>query len=111
MLKLLLITIILVGIAFAGLGIRILLERNGEFSGGSCQSGSKGLDDKGISCGVVQEPAFPMIKRELLNRPGLFIGIDQFQVYPESGEHKSDILIFKCFSWLRSYQGYKSLSI
>ncbi len=51
MLKLLLITVILVAIAFAGLGIRILLERNGQFSGGSCQSTSDGLKEKGISCG------------------------------------------------------------
>ncbi len=51
MLKLLLITVILVAIAFAGLGIRILLERNGQFSGGSCQATPDGLRDKGISCG------------------------------------------------------------
>ena len=51
MLKLLLITIILVGIAFAGLAIRLLLDRNAEFTGGSCQSGSKELEEKGISCG------------------------------------------------------------
>ena len=51
MLKVLLIAIILVGIAFAGLAIRLLLDRNAEFSGGSCQSGSKELEEKGISCG------------------------------------------------------------
>ena len=51
MLKILLITVILVAIAFAGLGIRILLERNGEFRGGSCQSTSDELEDRGISCG------------------------------------------------------------
>ncbi len=51
MLKILLITIILVAIAFAGLGIRILLERNGEFSGGSCQSASNDPDNHEISCG------------------------------------------------------------
>ncbi len=51
MLKILLITIILLGIAFAGLGIRLLLDRNAEFKGGSCQSGSKELEEKGISCG------------------------------------------------------------
>jgi len=49
MLKLLLITVILVGIAFAGLGIRLLLDRKAEFSGGSCQS-TKELEEKGISC-------------------------------------------------------------
>jgi len=51
MLKILLITIILVAIAFAGLGIRLLLGRNAEFSGGSCQTGSDTLKEKGISCG------------------------------------------------------------
>ncbi len=53
MLKLLLITIILVGIAYAGLGIRLLLDRKADFSGGSCRSGSKKLEEKGISCGCV----------------------------------------------------------
>jgi len=51
MLKILIITVILVGVAFAGLAIRILLEKNGEFSGGSCQSASGDLKDQGISCG------------------------------------------------------------
>ena len=51
MLKILLITIILVAIAFAGLGIRLLLDRDAEFSGGSCQSNSDALKEKGISCG------------------------------------------------------------
>ena len=51
MLKVLLITVILVAIAFAGLGIRLLLDRKAEFSGGSCQSGSDALAEKGIGCG------------------------------------------------------------
>jgi len=51
MLKLIIITFILVAIAIAGLGIRILLKQKGEFSGGSCQSSSQGLSGKGISCG------------------------------------------------------------
>jgi len=51
MLKILLITIILVAIAFAGLGIRLLLDRNAEFSGGSCQANADKLGDKGYSCG------------------------------------------------------------
>jgi hypothetical protein len=51
MLKILLITVILVGIAFAGLAIRLLFDRKAEFSGGSCQTGSKELEDRGISCG------------------------------------------------------------
>ena len=51
MVKILIITFILVGIAVLGLGIRLLLDRKAEFSGGSCQSGSKALEEKGITCG------------------------------------------------------------
>ena len=51
MLKVLLVTGILLVIAFAGLGIKLLFDRNAEFSGGSCSTSSKELEDKGISCG------------------------------------------------------------
>jgi len=51
MLKVLLITGILLVIAFAGLGIKLLFDRNAEFSGGSCTTSSQDLRDKGISCG------------------------------------------------------------
>lgn len=51
MLKILLISVILVGIAVAGLAIRVLLEKNGQFSGGNCQSAGKGSGEEGISCG------------------------------------------------------------
>jgi len=51
MLKILLITVILVGIAFLGLAIRLLIDRNAEFSGGSCQATTDGLKEKGITCG------------------------------------------------------------
>ncbi len=51
MLEVLIITVILVGIAFAGLAIRLLLDRKAEFSGGSCHSTPNGLKEKGISCG------------------------------------------------------------
>ena len=51
MVKILIITFILVGIAVLGLGIRLLLDRKAEFSGGSCQSGSKALEERGITCG------------------------------------------------------------
>ena len=51
MLKILLITVILVGIAFTGLAIRLFFDKKAEFSGGSCQTGSKELEDRGISCG------------------------------------------------------------
>ncbi len=51
MLKIFLISIILVGIAFVGLGIRLLLDRNVEFSGGRCQVTPDGLKEQGISFG------------------------------------------------------------
>jgi hypothetical protein len=51
MLKILLITFILLGLAFAGLGIKLLLDRKAVFRGSSC----KALEDlscaQGISCG------------------------------------------------------------
>jgi hypothetical protein len=51
MLKILLITAILVGIAILGMAIRLLFDRKAEFSGGSCQSGAEALAEKGITCG------------------------------------------------------------
>ena len=50
MLKILLITFIVLIIAFAGLGIRLLLDRNAEFSGGSCRAGES-PDEKAYGCG------------------------------------------------------------
>ncbi len=46
-------SIVLVVIAFAGLGIKLLFDRKAEFTGGSCRatSSSDALADKGISCG------------------------------------------------------------
>ena len=51
MLKVLLITVILVVIAFLGLAIRLLIDRKAEFSGGSCQATPDALKEKGIGCG------------------------------------------------------------
>ncbi|MEX0986278.1 MAG: hypothetical protein WD052_02290 [Bacteroidales bacterium] len=53
MLKVMLAAIVLVVLAFAGLGIKLLLDRNAEFSGGSCRSSnaSDPLSSKGFSCG------------------------------------------------------------
>jgi hypothetical protein len=50
MLKILLITIILLIIAFAGLGIRLLLDRNVEFSGGYCRAGNI-PNERNLTCG------------------------------------------------------------
>jgi hypothetical protein len=53
MLKVMLAAVVLVVLAFAGLGIKMLFDRKAEFSGGSCRatSSSPELADKGISCG------------------------------------------------------------
>lgn len=53
MIKVLLATLVLVVIAVAGLGIKLLLDKKAEFTGGSCQAtnSSEALNAKGISCG------------------------------------------------------------
>jgi hypothetical protein len=53
MLKVMLAAFVLVVLAFAGLGIKMLFDRKAEFTGGSCRatSSSPELADKGISCG------------------------------------------------------------
>jgi hypothetical protein len=51
MLQLILITIILLALAFAGIAIKILVKKNGQFSG-TCASNNPLLQEKGASCGV-----------------------------------------------------------
>ncbi len=53
MLKVILATFILVILAVAGLGIKLIFDRNAEFKGGSCQAAnsSEELSSRGISCG------------------------------------------------------------
>jgi hypothetical protein len=48
---LILIAIGLLALAFAGLAIKILLKKNGEFSG-TCASNNPMLREEGASCGV-----------------------------------------------------------
>ncbi len=50
MLKLFLITFVLLGIAFAGIMIKILVKKNGEFSG-TCASQSPFLNKNNEPCG------------------------------------------------------------
>ena len=50
MLKILLLSIALIVIAFAGLAIRLIFVKNGTFRGGNC-SATPELKDRGISCG------------------------------------------------------------
>jgi hypothetical protein len=49
-LKVILLTISLMALAFAGLGIKILAKKNGEFAG-TCASKNPHLKEKGVSCG------------------------------------------------------------
>lgn len=51
MLQLTLITIAMLAIAFAGIAIKILLKKNGQFAG-TCASNNPLLQEKGASCGV-----------------------------------------------------------
>ena len=51
MLKLALLTIALLGLAFAGIAIKILLKKNGEFAG-TCASNNPMLQEEGVTCSV-----------------------------------------------------------
>ena len=57
MLKVLLATFVLIVIAVAGLGIKLLFDKKAEFSGGSCNAAnsSDALKAKGISCGCGED--------------------------------------------------------
>ena len=49
--QLVLVSIFLVGLAFAGIAIKILLKKNGEFAG-TCASNNPLLREEGASCSV-----------------------------------------------------------
>tara|TARA_B110000196_G_scaffold114764_1_gene99892 strand:- start:285 stop:476 length:192 start_codon:yes stop_codon:yes gene_type:complete len=49
--KLVLLSIALLGLAFAGIAIKILFKKNGEFAG-TCASNNPLLNKEGESCGV-----------------------------------------------------------
>ncbi len=51
MIKLILLTVVLLGLAFAGIAIKILLKKNGEFAG-TCASNNPMLQEEGVSCSV-----------------------------------------------------------
>lgn len=51
MLKLIIISIVLLALAFAGIAIKILVKKNGEFAG-TCASNNPMLNEKGASCSV-----------------------------------------------------------
>lgn len=49
--KLVLLSIALLGLAFAGIAVKILFKKNGEFAG-TCASNNPLLNKEGESCGV-----------------------------------------------------------
>jgi len=51
MIKLILISVALLALAFAGIAIKILFKKNGEFAG-TCASNNPLLQDEGVSCSV-----------------------------------------------------------
>ena len=58
-----LITLIMIAFAFAGVGIKILLKKNGKFSG-TCASQSPFLNKEGEVCGVCGAMAEEKCKNE-----------------------------------------------
>lgn len=50
LLKLILLSISLMALAFAGIGIKILAKKNGEFAG-TCASQNPHLKKQGVDCG------------------------------------------------------------
>jgi len=50
MLKVILLSALIILIATVALAIRIIIKPKGEFSGGSCASAGKKLEEKGIQC-------------------------------------------------------------
>ena len=51
-----LITVVMIAFVFAGIGIKILLEKNGEFAG-TCASQNPHLNKKGEPCGYCGKSA------------------------------------------------------
>jgi len=51
MIKLILISVALLALAFAGIAIKILFKKNGEFAG-TCASNNPLLQDEGVTCSV-----------------------------------------------------------
>ena len=58
-----LITIFMLSFVFAGIGVKILLKKNGKFSG-TCASQSPFLNKEGESCGICGASAEEKCKNE-----------------------------------------------
>ena len=51
MIEVLVLTSLLLGIAFAGIAIKLLIDKKAVFKGSSCSATPDGLKDQGVSCG------------------------------------------------------------
>ncbi len=51
MIKVLILAVVLMILAFAGLSVKLIFNRKAEFRGGSCAASSPELEKQGISCG------------------------------------------------------------
>ncbi|HYW95858.1 MAG TPA: hypothetical protein VE870_09740 [Bacteroidales bacterium] len=51
MIKVLILAIILMLLAFAALSVKLLIDKKAEFKGGSCSASSPELEKQGITCG------------------------------------------------------------
>lgn len=63
MLKVLLLTFILLALAFAGIAIKILVKKNGEFAG-TCAGNNPLLKEEGVSCSVCGATPEEQCKKE-----------------------------------------------
>jgi len=61
-----LITIFMLAFVFAGIGVKILLKKNGKFAG-TCASQSPFLNEEGEACGICGATAEEKCKNEELN--------------------------------------------
>lgn len=61
--KLILLAIVLLAIAFAGIAVKILLKKNGKFAG-TCASNNPILREEGASCSVCGARPEEMCKKE-----------------------------------------------
>lgn len=62
-LKLILITVALLGLGFAGIAVKILLKKNGKFAG-TCASNNPMLQEEGVTCSVCGAAPEEQCKKE-----------------------------------------------
>jgi len=61
--KVLLLSIVLLGLGFAGIAIKILVKKNGKFAG-TCASNNPMLNEEGAPCGFCGAKPDEMCKKE-----------------------------------------------